>query len=505
MKSTAHLLFSPTIKTRSQRNSEQLKLTNNKNIKEGEKRTRGKQCVNTATQCELELKSFKTDMKSKFTMNVSTESEGVKSCQCQCFYDTELLIFKKNSLMKKVMDLKEELESANLEIAMLKATRHLRICKSSQTEISDLCHHENEVKKTIFSNDFQQSREKVQKNLVEQKHEVNSFFNSEPGLDKESSFRKGSVKSKTQHIVHSRCTLDFDIPCNNRFTELETCKSNDSNLFSNYTGNTDTCLEKNEKNDLTCGTKNLAKKSILSSTFSNDLCHGNKTSSYRNESTESIESESNMILQNKKIGKVKLMADSHGRFLRQNLGQVLNEDCEVRAIIKPNGKVCHVLKDVISESFMFDRNDFIILMAGTNDIHKNTDTALLIEEFESKIKHCGNTNIILSAIPFRYDVPFLNPKIIKLNKNLENLAKKYSYVHFLQLNELNKGCYTSFGLHLNKLGKSKLVSMLKSLILLVINDGKNIIPVRLTTTLPDDKFLNKHVFLGKRLLFKNNH
>lgn len=266
------------------------------------------------------------------------------------------------------------------------------------------------------------------------------------------------------------------------------------------------CLE--EEHDQSLNNKSTNKKKSkehkVSLTFDNFLqrSESNKLPPSHNKNFESLKLDSTNILSDENIYRVKLIADSHGRFLREAIVKCSNKNSEVSAIIKPNGKVCHVLTDLVSESENFSCKDFVIIMAGTNDINKNTEMKLLVDEFEKTIKKCANTNIILSALPYRYDAPYLNSKIMKLNKLLENLANKFFNVYFLQLSELNRDCYTFHGLHLNKLGKYKLASMIKNLMNYILNDGKHIIPVRLTTGWFHDQQSKNKYFLEKGLALK---
>lgn len=253
----------------------------------------------------------------------------------------------------------------------------------------------------------------------------------------------------------------------------------------------------------TIKTKDGKRYELMNSNRKSVKANNNASSNVRNVEKSNPQSSNDLSRTNR--SKITLLTDSHGRFLRQNIFNNFSDNYEVSALLRPNGKVCHILSDVPSESISLNHKDFIFIMAGTNDIHKKTNLTLLVEEFEKTIKLCGNTNLILSAVPYRYDAPFLNSKIMHLNKLLENLANKYSYVHFLQLNELNRECYTSHGLHMNSLGKIKLTSMLHSLMQFILNDGKHLIPVRITSTLSHDTFSSKPTFLEKILVFKKNY
>lgn len=81
---------------------------------------------------------------------------------------------------------------------------------------------------------------------------------------------------------------------------------------------------------------------------------------------------------------------------------------------------------------------------------------IIIDDLENKIQILCHTNIIVSSVPFRYDFPYLNSKIMKLNNKIKPLTNKYNYLQLLELYNLHKNNYTTFGLHLKNTGKLKI-------------------------------------------------
>lgn len=83
----------------------------------------------------------------------------------------------------------------------------------------------------------------------------------------------------------------------------------------------------------------------------------------------------------------------------------------------------------------------------------------------------------VSCVPFRYGAPYLNNKIRKLNKKLKHLTNKYNHIQLLELYNLQKNNYTTFGLHLYSTGKLKIC---QNLCELINRPKENQIPVIIT-------------------------
>lgn len=163
--------------------------------------------------------------------------------------------------------------------------------------------------------------------------------------------------------------------------------------------------------------------------------------------------------------RIKLFTDSHGRFFNQLMrNSELSNDFNITSAIKPNGTINNVLHSFENETKELNTNDFTIIMAGTNDIHPNMNERDVYNEIEDKIKSVKNTNILLSAIPYRYDDPILNKLIRKINKNLRKITEKYIHCSFVQLLTLKRYHFTYHGIHMNILGKRELLGILTDLI-----------------------------------------
>lgn len=175
----------------------------------------------------------------------------------------------------------------------------------------------------------------------------------------------------------------------------------------------------------------------------------------------------------KKNGKnhIKLFADCHGRLLPKLLcNNDISHNFNVLGICKKNGKVEQILESFRAETKNMNNKDYAIIIAGTNDINSSVNVMDIYNKIEMQIKSVSNTNILLSAIPFRYDDPNLNRKIRKLNYHLKEMPRKYPNCSFVQLTSFKRYHFTNDGLDFNILGKKEFLNIITELIL---NDTTN--------------------------------
>jgi hypothetical protein len=160
------------------------------------------------------------------------------------------------------------------------------------------------------------------------------------------------------------------------------------------------------------------------------------------------------------LKRIKILADSHGRSLRQLLYNKLDDSFNVSGVIMPNGKINNILSIIENEAVTMSKQDYIVVIGGTNDVNGKLNVNEFCTDIESKLKTLTNTNVILSAIPYRHDIKMLNKKIKHINYQLQKLTAKWPHITFLPLHDLRYYHYTSYGLHLNKTGKTLYCSLI---------------------------------------------
>lgn len=197
---------------------------------------------------------------------------------------------------------------------------------------------------------------------------------------------------------------------------------------------------------------------------------------------------------------IKILSDSHGRNMRQILSENLNNKFNIFSSVKPNAKLCDVLNTSESDVKGMDENDCLIVIGGTNNIEQNTYSRDIVKQIEEKLlkEHSTHTNIILTALPYRYDIPILNKEIRSINKGLEYISNKYYNAHFLSFTSFNRSHYTKHGLHFNSYGKETFSNLLHQEIEKIhkCKNGTMKIPVKIT---------EKRSFLGNTIISKDQH
>lgn len=181
--------------------------------------------------------------------------------------------------------------------------------------------------------------------------------------------------------------------------------------------------------------------------------------------------------------KILLYSDSHGRSLNNMMTERLPEYCHISSYLKPNAKIEYIVSDPKKVSKSMTKKDFCIFIGGTNDIlEKNESFNIenIISKLENTIQEFSNSNILMSGIPFRYDKPQLNNQIYQINKSIKGLTLKYDYASYINLQGLNRNCYTHHGLHFNEHGKTRYATKITQLICEKLKVYKNKIPVLIT-------------------------
>lgn len=243
-------------------------------------------------------------------------------------------------------------------------------------------------------------------------------------------------------------------------------------------------LAKSKQNNNFELTENVTTTTLRKSTINQKYSKNLKSNSENQQINASMtfEHETNLEHKCERKPHVKILTDSHGRHLNALLSKDLEKYYRISSNIKPNGKLHHILDDVDSEVRHLNKDDYLIIIGGTNDLDDiNCDTEVLFDHVENVLKLQTHTNIIISAVPYRYDVPQMNYYIRQFNNKLRTLTNKYSHIKFVPLYSFFYKDYTSHGLHLNLIGKQKLANLLKSYLHIRGPTLENYtIPVRIT-------------------------
>ncbi|KAG5864878.1 hypothetical protein JTB14_010059 [Gonioctena quinquepunctata] len=139
------------------------------------------------------------------------------------------------------------------------------------------------------------------------------------------------------------------------------------------------------------------------------------------------------------IPKILILCDEIGYGLRKSMSKSIGEEFTIETIIKPGAYFVNVIEDVVELSMNFGLNDYIIVIAGSNDF--NSKKYPSFREINSRIKECSHTNIIFPSVPYGKQVK-LNDFIYKFNIKLN----EYTY----KLNHYAEGDISFFDLNCTK-------------------------------------------------------
>lgn len=164
----------------------------------------------------------------------------------------------------------------------------------------------------------------------------------------------------------------------------------------------------------------------------------------------------------RKKHRILLLADSHGRGCSSLLQDELGEECTVQSVFKPNAKLNAVVENCKILTDGFTESDCVVIVGGTNDIKSDIQIS---DQKVAEIASSLDTNVLFPNIPLRFDEPWLNTKIAKINKarhfSMSKLALTKNNIILMDNDmKFSRKDYTRHGLHLNKTGKRKYCKMI---------------------------------------------
>lgn len=288
-------------------------------------------------------------------------------------------------------------------------------------------------------------------------------------------FKGGDINLSQHNVSMTACT--------NRFSVLDITNDHEEPHF------TEINLNRQNRLDTSRNHERQSKEQKLS-IHENDL---------QNENTETPRKRKKNIV---------LISDSHGRTLSERLNNTDPDNLRATGIVKPNANIVNVLKNHETLTKNMTKKDYLVVIGGTNDLHHVRCDLTIAEEIEELLKNTHTTNVIVSSIPFRYDVPFVNTKIRQINLNLKRITERYAHSTFMPFNNMKRSDYSYHGLHLNNKGKSKMTHLISN-----FTNHKRNIPVIVTNrrikkdktpTFNDVEYQNNN-FLGFNMIRKPDY
>lgn len=153
-----------------------------------------------------------------------------------------------------------------------------------------------------------------------------------------------------------------------------------------------------------------------------------------------------------------ILSDSHGRDLGRYLNLTVNTDrFNVLSVCKPGAKMWEVMSGLEGFTEGYTKQDVVVIIGGSNNVDKGV-RSILMKSIEKRLMTLSKkTNVVLSALPWRYDKNEYNEVVHLCNKNLYGSILSGN-VDFLPFNEIKRHNFTNHGQHLHKKGKFILAS-----------------------------------------------
>ncbi|XP_022192631.1 uncharacterized protein LOC111050596 [Nilaparvata lugens] len=251
-------------------------------------------------------------------------------------------------------------------------------------------------------------------------------------------------------------------------TELKSMRRNSIDSSNNNNDFITPRTSVRARNNATCAIKINNQFTVLSENISTSSCSNRYTSDkllvkaqiHRSTTPENKSFSKRRVVNNnsnKKRRRVTIMSDSQGKHLSRYL-QHLDDDFEVFIYTKPGAKLKHVVQDGLVFVSDFTKDDFIFILAGSNDHHLDEPYQLtLFQGISSLLELNLKTNIIVCSVPLQYDDQRLNENILHSNSYLSRMVRNYNgemKLHYFNTNiSLQRTHFTRHGLHFNHQGK----------------------------------------------------
>lgn len=156
-----------------------------------------------------------------------------------------------------------------------------------------------------------------------------------------------------------------------------------------------------------------------------------------------------------------ILADENGKHLNQTMRRHKKlKSYNILSICKPYAYMMNILEGIANLTANFTPNDYIIIIAGSNDVYNNKYPSF--RYLCDKLKLCVHTNIIVCSLPYGRNKG-INSTMFKINVKLNGLSKRLnSYsdnsVCFLDINKARSRINNTYNI-CNKL--SELIENLK--------------------------------------------
>jgi len=133
--------------------------------------------------------------------------------------------------------------------------------------------------------------------------------------------------------------------------------------------------------------------------------------------------------------------------------------------VKPGVNINTLMSTVNEDIKPLTYSDTIVVLGGMEDVSKNNAYDGL-QHLSNFVKSNTHTNIILTTVPHRHDIPdwsCVNSEVKTFNRKLIKLMKPHKHVFVVEI-DLDRKPSTKHGMHMRNSGKEKLAEKLANVI-----------------------------------------
>ncbi|KAG8304424.1 hypothetical protein J6590_094112, partial [Homalodisca vitripennis] len=177
--------------------------------------------------------------------------------------------------------------------------------------------------------------------------------------------------------------------------------------------------------------------------------------------------------------KLIILADSHGKKLSTMVEQ--RSSLNVCSYVRPGARFDQVVEDVGEITKGLTGSDYLLVMAGTNNVEKS-GVKQLMSDVHTLINNTKHTTLLLATLPMRHDRWELDENITKINAELESISEVHDgMVKLLPLHLLPRHMFTVHGLHMNQRGKNRVAEMIKNLAMKKVVESETEVQISTST------------------------
>jgi hypothetical protein len=160
--------------------------------------------------------------------------------------------------------------------------------------------------------------------------------------------------------------------------------------------------------------------------------------------------------------KILLLGSSHGRGIGPMPQETLGSNFEVSSIVKPNAPLAKAVEDLVKLGKGLAKQDHIVIMGGPgNSLDRHYHYAIE-KDLNFIAERMTNTNVAFSNLLKRHDKMWMDGMVMRVNLRLDRAMMGHDKAHIgiTDVTYFVRDDYTTHGLHLNSLGKRRLMHLI---------------------------------------------